>query len=432
MPGTFLIGVLVRLRRPEMSSSELEQSARLTEADFARIHAAGPRAVARDARGTGDRPRMPPTVKRGEHRWGEPIMTNQYVELVTSDGKIKQVVKRTGINGASAFIDWLNFTCHETTLTNLGAGMGITDFDIVSKFSEALQGVLGYGITRQCARGRNFYDRSYELGEGFGFVCHGGQRSTILVMINGSGIAAATPGWQYRLQHFLECIAVNPRLTRVDVAHDCYQGEYTVDQADADYDDGGFRLPKSPTNPECEHRGNWKRINGKGRSFYVGLRTSGKFLRVYEKGKQLGDPRSEWVRVELELKSVDRVIPFDILVNPGCYLAGAYPALNRINEEQNRIRTIREEKVCIKAQKEDWIKRVAGADLALLVDLEQGETPEVRAYNLIRRLQDETRLPKWAVIPSADLCIGFIHDAASGSGAGNVTLTDHFERVLEV
>ena len=374
---------------------------------------------------------MPPTVKRGEHRWGEPLMTNQYVELVASDGKVKQVVKRTGLNGTSAFIDWVNFTCHENTLMNLEAGMGLTDTQVVFGFSEALERILGYGITRECDRGRNFYQRAFELGEGFGFVCHGGQRSTVLVMINGSGIAAATAGWQYRLQHFLECIAVNPRLTRVDVAHDCYQGEYTVDQADADYDDGGFRLPKSPTNPECEQRGNWKRINGKGRSFYVGLRTSGKFLRVYEKGKQLGDPRSEWVRVELELKSVDRVIPFDILVNPGCYLAGAYPALNWISEEQNRIRTIREEKVCSKAKKEDWIKRVAGADLAMLVYLENGETPEVRAFNLICRLQDESRLPKWAVIPSADLCIGFIHDAASGSDAGNVTPADHFERVLE-
>lgn len=356
---------------------------------------------------------------------------NEYVDLVLSDRTVKQVVKRTGLNGSSAFIDWINFTIHESTATNMECGMQITDRDLMVVFSSELERIFGYGITRQCDRGRNFYHRSYELGEGFGFVCHGGQRNTVLVMINGSGLAAATAGWQYRLQHFLETIAINPKLTRVDVAHDCYQGEYTVDQADADFDDGGFRLPKSPTDPDCERRGNWKRINGKGRSFYVGQRTSGKFLRVYEKGKQLGDASSPWVRVELELKSVDRVIPFDILINPGCYLSGAYPALNWINEEQNRIRTIREEKVCTQTKKEEWITRVAGADLALLVYLEEGETEQEKAFNLINRIKDESRLPKWAVIPSADLCIGFIHDAVQTSSAGNITYLDDFERLIE-
>jgi hypothetical protein len=39
---------------------------------------------------------------------------------------------------------------------------------------------------------------------------------------------------------------------------------------------------------------------GSGRTFYVGTREGGKLCRVYEKGKQLGDPQSKW-RAEVEL-----------------------------------------------------------------------------------------------------------------------------------
>jgi phage replication initiation protein len=90
-------------------------------------------------------------------------------------------------------------------------------------------------------------------------------------------------------------------------------------------------------------RGNWLFPDGSGLSFYVGSRTSGKLLRVYEKGKQLGGAASElfpdWVRSELELHNEGRVIPLGILINPGPYLAGAYPALAWVDDEQSRIAT---------------------------------------------------------------------------------------------
>ena len=63
-------------------------------------------------------------------------------------------------------------------------------------------------------------------------------------------------------------------------------------------------------------------------------------LRIYEKGKQLGDKISAWVRAEVELKDQDRVIPWDALVNPSYYLAAAYPALNYLSTIQHKIKTI--------------------------------------------------------------------------------------------
>ena len=89
-------------------------------------------------------------------------------------------------------------------------------------------------------------------------------------------------------------------------------------------------------NSEVNHLGDWKRINGKGRTLTIGNRSSSKFLRFYERGKKEGDSLSLWTRAELELKSTDRYLPLDVLLSPSTYFKGAYPALealaNRLND----------------------------------------------------------------------------------------------------
>lgn len=383
----------------------------------------------RGAAPTPTAPTAPPTVKRGEH-----AEQPETVELVLSDGSIKIVTRRTGNNGKVGFIDWLNITFHEMTAHALEWGTQITDAGIVMAISAKLEEVLGFGITAKCEKGRNFYQTAYTLGDDCGYLCHGGQRGTVLLMLNGTGLAAALDGWEQRLYDFLTNQAVTPRITRCDVAHDCFDGEYTVDQALADYDSGAYRLLKSPINPDCEQRGNWRRINGKGRSFYVGHRTSGKFLRVYEKGMQLGSPTSKWVRVECEYKSADRVIPFDILLNPGSYLAGAYPALEWIDKEQSRIVTTRNTLECEKERKERWIKDVCGKDLAVLLLLEPGATLAEQALNMVRRLMNESKFPKWATLPEFRRGKAFIHSdiycAPDDGTGGDAACIADFERMI--
>jgi len=80
---------------------------------------------------------------------------------------------------------------------------------------------------------------------------------------------------------------------------------------------------------------------GLGRTLYVGRRENGKLLRVYEKGKQLGDKDSPWVRWEVEMHNIDRVIPWDVLLAPGRYVAGSYPALSWVQADASRIKTLR-------------------------------------------------------------------------------------------
>ena len=46
-----------------------------------------------------------------------------------------------------------------------------------------------------------------------------------------------------------------------------------------------------------------------------------------------------WVRVELELHNEQRELSWDILLKPGSYLAGGYPALQDICKEQTVLKT---------------------------------------------------------------------------------------------
>ena len=93
--------------------------------------------------------------------------------------------------------------------------------------------------------------------------------------------------------------------------------------------------------PTSNVNGDWIEPTGKGRTFYVGVRENGKLLRVYEKGKQLGEKDSPWVRWEVELHNEDRVIPWDVLIAPGRYVAGSYPALSWVQADVCRIKTLR-------------------------------------------------------------------------------------------
>lgn len=304
--------------------------------------------------------------------------------VMTNDKKspVKLVPNRMVGGDSVAFIDWLNFTIHESTLCDSTfERQCFSDDDYMVYWSSQLEKMLGFGITRRMDRGRNFYQTSYMLGDDFGFVCFGGQHSTILTMISGTGCAAASFGWESRLKNFLTYTADSPRITRVDLAHDVFDGvSYNVDRCSSDYDLGLFAA--GGRSPNIELRGNWRFPNGKGRTVYVGSRTNGKFLRVYEKGRQLGDESSDWTRIEVELKNVDRVIPFDVLTSPGAYLAASYPAFGFLSAKQCRIETISRSAKAGYAHTLKWVKHQCGSALSLVEEIEGGA---VEAFDKLKR-----------------------------------------------
>jgi phage replication initiation protein len=182
--------------------------------------------------------------------------------------------------------------------------------------------------------GLHGYKTSFNIGKTGGLFAFGGQRGTALVSMPGSA-CALIPDWHgvYHLFHEI----LKGRITRWDGAVDVFDGVPSVDDAVRFYLTDQFNA--GGNKPSCSQQGNWIEADGTGRTFYVGKRKNGKLLRVYEKGKQLGDASSPWVRWELELHNRDRVIPWEVILEPGKYLAASYRCMGWVSEIQERIRT---------------------------------------------------------------------------------------------
>lgn len=230
----------------------------------------------------------------------------------------------------TAHIDWLAFT-----LTPIEE---ISD-EPIPWLRDHLVSVFGLPDISITATGKgwNGYSKRFNIGENaeYGLIAYGGehQRGTIHIELNASA-CALVPNWQL-IQQWGE--TNEAKITRVDLAHDDINAEVvSIATAREWYEAGEFNNSgRPPAAKLIDDMG-----SGKGKTLYIGERANGKLLRVYEKGRQLGDPSSPWVRVELELRNKSRVIPWDVLITPTTYLAGGYPCLAFLSVVQNKIRTI--------------------------------------------------------------------------------------------
>lgn len=241
--------------------------------------------------------------------------------------------------------DWVTFSFCQSTLGQEYFSLAPEQaedsltYGIETFLDHHLYEIFGFGLEKKRERGMHNYKFAYELQDMLGMVLYGHSSKKISVQINGSGCALARKGWQLRLYKFLTSYerfydaetgvekvngCVNPKITRCDLAYDDFDGKYiSVDIADQWDDLDGFWCGgRAPT---IQHLGAWKRPSGKGRTFTIGDRTSGKYGRIYERGKKEGSPLSPWTRAEVEFKSKDRHIPLDILLSPSQYFLGAYP-----------------------------------------------------------------------------------------------------------
>jgi phage replication initiation protein len=334
----------------------------------------------------------------------------QQVELVMSSGEVKIVPLRILAIGECAVIDWVNLTFHEDTLCKTANKQFISDNEFILEASRLCENIFGFGITGDNQKIMNFYKNSWVLGDKFGFVCFGGQRRTMMFVLNGTGCLNAKMGWERRLNIFLNTVAVRPTLTRVDLAHDDFEGKYiTVDWAEAQWHER--TLSCGARDPNIERRGNWHRPSGKGRTLYIGCRDSGKFTRFYEKGKKEGDKESSWCRAEVELKSSDRVIPFDILLTPSDYFLGAYPCFAFLKTElttPQRIKVKEKEAKIAYHRSIEIVKNQAGKYITFLRRFFQDDDL------LLSKIShsDPTVVPKRLENPlkSIETCTQFLHD----------------------
>lgn len=187
-------------------------------------------------------------------------------------------------------------------------------------------GWMGYESAADIRVGRNM---------NVGMAAWGGahQRGWMHVSLTGQGC-----DWVRDWDIAQDCLAALPawQPRRVDVALDTFKRETSHEDILAAYRSGGFTARGRP--PKL------MQIIGElptqGRTIYIGTRTSDKFLRCYEKGRQLAEPQGleeidgvpvgDWYRVELELKAKDNDLPVDIIDRRDQYLAGSYPYLQAL------------------------------------------------------------------------------------------------------
>jgi phage replication initiation protein len=165
----------------------------------------------------------------------------------------------------------------------------------------------------------------------------GGQAGTAFLSLPGEA-CSLVGDWESVIAFLRSFPAAH--ITRWDGAVDDFKGTHSVEYAVACFKNGDFNA--GGNKPSCNQNGNWIQPDGTGRTFYVGKRKNGKMLRVYEKGMQLGNQWHPWVRWEVELHNIDRLIPWEVLLEPGNYIVGSYPrALGWVQDEMCRVQTIK-------------------------------------------------------------------------------------------
>jgi phage replication initiation protein len=307
--------------------------------------------------------------------------------LVTTGGNYPLVELDKNQLHPIAHIDWLAFTVKFTETKELGW------------LIKDLRCFLPRLALEPTGKGWNGYKERHNIthadyGGDFGLIAHGGdnQRGTASIQLNAQACALITD-WQ-ALKTWCEQNA--SKITRIDLAHDDLTGEVLTIAKGVQWLQDGLFSNNGAREGTTAVKG---RLiddlgSGDGKTLYVGNRKSGKMLRLYEKGKQLGDTLSVWVRAELELKDKDRVIPWDALVNPSHYLAAAYPCLSYLSAIQNKIKIIKKAVSTSMEVAVNNLRNMGGMLITLMMQKHFGDAFEV--VNELKRDGIPKRLASYA------------------------------------
>lgn len=172
------------------------------------------------------------------------------------------------------------------------------------------------GLSLENARRNSRYDQTVNLmlgSERFCSLSHGRNYETVLIESSGQNAR--------RCHRVLSDAGLPFSCSRLDAALDLLDPPMSFEDIAALAVDIAAEL-----NITTDTRGDWLGPNAgiKGRTLYVGARTSPIFVRIYEKGKEQGISGSGWVRFEVEYKpnkAIDKRLASSL--SPGTILSGS-------------------------------------------------------------------------------------------------------------
>lgn len=242
-------------------------------------------------------------------------------------------------------------------------------------------------VLKESTSGWNGYASRVDI-EGVGLFAYGGahQRDTIHFEITGTGCALVRD-WE---SVALDLEAFKGKLTRIDYARDDYSGErFGLQWAKDQYHQHGGFKPARGAHPDAQLVSD--EGSGKGSTFYVGSRQSGKLYRGYEKGKQTGTVQfPNWWRCEVEYRAVHRSLSADMIRRPADYFRGAYKCLDEDGGETCRPLTVAYTCKAAIDKAIDHARKQAGRLIHMLLDLNGGDIGEV--FALLHRPELPPRL----------------------------------------
>jgi phage replication initiation protein len=294
--------------------------------------------------------------------------------------------------GFACGIDWLTFTVSLERLEDCSA----TNLDYMASFFLGTGGDIR--VLRPSGKPLNFYENSCVMldreGAIAGHVCFGGNRNTLSFELTGGG-CRWVKSWVF-VRRQLEMLGA--RISRCDVALDDFAGvlfdvRALAEQARAGAFIGCGRPPKSRF---LDDHG-----NGTGCTLYVGKKGH-KELCVYEKGKELHDESSPWVRCEQRFygKHFRDVstgeprsrsgLPYEMLTAPMRYLRGAHALLSALTESivfQDLAQGLKVVKAKVDASATaavSWLRTQCGPTLDLLWKALGDDAPAFLRANVTR------------------------------------------------
>lgn len=246
------------------------------------------------------------------------------------------------------------------------------------------------------------------LGERCGHIAVGGNAETVHVDLTGAACARVD------MAALADCLqSVEHSIGRLDAAWDDFAGRYGSPRgAYENYLHGGFKPVRGQRSKQVQFIDDAE--SGRGCTFYLGNRT-GRLLRIYSKGQQLGNPESPWTRYEIEYRGAEFGLSIDHLRRPGVLLT-QYPDLEFLPVDGSGQPAMRAQREAQEAEAEiavakvvEWLTVTCGAALTLLTD----SIGCTLTADLLRNEKTPRRLRKLG--ESRDDLAGMVGDALLGA-----------------